>query len=236
MFFPYLLLAFLLMNSAVLTSEKQIVFKKKPGILHLSPHSEPNVTCPETSCSLLRCANACVLSKQCALFSYSEAESACVVSDIPETEGNSYDTLEALWDTYEIECPLSEGYALYTTAQSSLKLCLKYVSTLATYTAADDHCKADGARLARVKTQEIVDVVNSLRAGLGGYVWVGADDTAVQGDYRWNDGTPLLVPDSVWAAGEPNSNHERCVMAKTDGLGDLNCAGACPFICQFRSV
>ncbi|KAK7491181.1 hypothetical protein BaRGS_00017618 [Batillaria attramentaria] len=102
MAFRYLLLSFLLMKSAVLTSEKQIVFKKIPGILHLSPHSEPNITCSETSCSLFRCANACAESGQCALFSHSEAEGACVLSDKPETESSSYDSLQASWDTYEI--------------------------------------------------------------------------------------------------------------------------------------
>jgi hypothetical protein len=35
--------------------------------------------------------------------------------------------------------------------------------------------------------------------------WLGGTDQAVEGDWRWLDGTPITLNTSIWHQGEPNN-------------------------------
>jgi hypothetical protein len=64
--------------------------------------------------------------------------------------------------------------------------------------------------------------------------WIGGSDSAVEGDWVWNDGTPFTY--SAWSYGQPDNweGREDCVSVRTwDSYlwNDLPCAEWLPYIC-----
>ncbi|KAK7491187.1 hypothetical protein BaRGS_00017624 [Batillaria attramentaria] len=122
------------------------------------------------------------------------------------------------------------GYQYKTLFQS--RLCLRFVSLKLNHSDADDYCKANGARLVRAKTQDVINVVTE---GQGDFVWVGADDIAVEAEHHWNDGTPLLLNDTLWGTDEGVRSDEECVAVNpSKELADLQCSREHPFVCQMQ--
>lgn len=55
-------------------------------------------------------------------------------------------------------------------------------------------------RLALVLSTQDRDAIGGL-IGVSGSVWVGASDLAVEGDWRWVDGSPVARGTSWWESG-----------------------------------
>ena len=65
---------------------------------------------------------------------------------------------------------------------------------------------------------------------------MGADDRMLEGDFRWSDGSPLLIDDPAWKIGQPDNAHgnEDCVdyLADLKRLNDSPCSIDKSFVCQ----
>ncbi|KAK7499589.1 hypothetical protein BaRGS_00009241 [Batillaria attramentaria] len=119
--------------------------------------------------------------------------------------------------------------------------CLKGYSDRLSYESASVRCSADGGHLFHYKTltwdkppaQELVEDAG-FTAEL---VWVGADDSAVEGTWQRSDGTTFGSTSDLWyLAGEPNNLNggEDCAALYTSNqlLLDLPCTNLARFICQ----
>ncbi|XP_074550098.1 uncharacterized protein LOC141807788 [Halichoeres trimaculatus] len=106
-----------------------------------------------------------------------------------------------------------------------------------TWNRAREFCKARGADLATIKSQDQMDFINGLY-GSDQEVWIGLSDEGVEGQWRWVDGTPLAT--AFWGKGQPNSHkgkEQDCVefWHRASGSGEWNdesCDIVQNFICQ----
>ena len=83
--------------------------------------------------------------------------------------------------------------------------------------------REDGSRAALTAAQMLTEII-----------WVGLDDTGVEGEFVHSDGEPSNL--TTWAAGEPNdwARSEDCTQLRLNGqLNDLNCDRDLPFVCQW---
>ena len=95
--------------------------------------------------------------------------------------------------------------------------CYLWVTKKMNWTAAEDFCQEEGGHLASIAANETMDFVNAGLASRGlGYVWLGGNDIAKEGVWKWTDCTPWEV--SFWAPGEPNNNggNQHCVMVNVN--------------------
>ncbi|XP_078697496.1 C-type mannose receptor 2-like [Branchiostoma floridae x Branchiostoma belcheri] len=110
-----------------------------------------------------------------------------------------------------------------------------------TYSEAQQTCASDGGRLAMIKTEAVFSfLVRLIRRvdGLKDY-WFGLDDMAVEGQWTWSDGAPLISR-SNWAWGEPNNQGDQdCASlwaARKFQWDDNGCDVKTYFICQKGST
>jgi len=68
------------------------------------------------------------------------------------------------------------------------------------FTEAQDECRARGLQLASIHSQQEQNFIAGLISGH--YAWIGLTDVAVEGEFRWSDGTPLDF--QYWNPGQPN--------------------------------
>ncbi|MBM4074936.1 MAG: DUF5011 domain-containing protein, partial [Planctomycetes bacterium] len=61
-----------------------------------------------------------------------------------------------------------------------------------------------GGRLAVLDTQEKLDQAKAIAVSNDSLLWIGLTDKAIEGQWRWIDGSPLTV--SSWHPGEPNNS------------------------------
>jgi hypothetical protein len=110
-----------------------------------------------------------------------------------------------------------------------------------TFPAARAACIEAGGDLAIVRSQaEHVVLVDALLADafVSEEVWIGGRDVAVEGTWRWLDGTLIPTPFSAWADGEPNGGVlENCIELRqyapqTLEWNDFVCAQPHPYVCD----
>ncbi|XP_046341491.2 asialoglycoprotein receptor 2-like isoform X1 [Haliotis rufescens] len=116
-------------------------------------------------------------------------------------------------------------------------VCLRKSSSQKTYDEANVSCSDDGGELVQVKTGYLMNEIVQFMAMEDIRNWAGATDTAEEGTWSWNDGTPV----SGWCQGEPNDNNgEDCLTLQFhDGvacLNDYGCTEAHIYICQVPSI
>lgn len=99
-------------------------------------------------------------------------------------------------------------------------------------------CEARGQMLARIDSKQISkELHNAARPLHDGTWWVGLDDQAREGRFRWQDGSS--VKRSLWADAEPDNYAcgQHCAALIDGGRGrlrDQHCATLSPFICGSR--
>ncbi|XP_055612424.1 C-type lectin mannose-binding isoform-like [Uranotaenia lowii] len=104
------------------------------------------------------------------------------------------------------------------------------------------HCAENGKALVQIRDsydrKDLQDWLKSYGYGSAESYWIGANDLATQGLYRWGL-TSKRVNDPEWAFGEPNSavirgEIERCVQlnARTMSWNDALCSKRAKFICE----
>ncbi len=94
-------------------------------------------------------------------------------------------------------------------------------------------CRAMGLDLARIETAAESSWLATQPMGYGR--WTGVNDAAVEGVYRWADGS-LVSPYTNWGTYEPNGlANENCGQVLQDGKwNDLNCGWTSIFLCEQR--
>jgi len=99
------------------------------------------------------------------------------------------------------------------------------------FTEAQDECRARGLQLASIHSQQEQDFIAGL---VGGYhAWIGLTDLAVEGEFRWTDGTPLEF--QYWRQGEPDGGDPHdCVHTypSVAAWGDYACEYSYGFVCK----
>ena len=70
---------------------------------------------------------------------------------------------------------------------------------------------------------------------LNTYVFIGAEDKAVEGQFIWNDGTSLTLGTSLWSSPKQGyGSHMDCTAVSTRiKIGDVRCGKHRPFVCQY---
>nr|KAG5708428.1 hypothetical protein BaRGS_026155 [Batillaria attramentaria] len=171
---------------------------------------------------------------KCVVFSYSQSNGSCVLSRRPDDDATVYDTPSPVWDTYNSVCPKDKGYVQYDFHQPPL--CLRYVGETLNHSDAGERCQKDGAKLVRVKTMQVYNIVKQILIGcVNKMIWVGADDRAVEGQHVWSDGTSLARFTDMWRdPTEGGKASEDCIsVSSTKLLIDTSCDLLKTFMCQY---
>jgi len=98
------------------------------------------------------------------------------------------------------------------------------------FTAAQDECRARGLQLASIHSQQEQDFIADLAAS--SRLYIGLTDVAVEGEFRWTDGTPLDF--QYWHYDQPNGGAtDDCVYASSDrAWGDWHCSAQYGVLCK----
>ncbi|CAG0898979.1 unnamed protein product [Cyprideis torosa] len=103
------------------------------------------------------------------------------------------------------------------------------------WSAAENHCGSleQGAQLASIHSQTEMNYL--LNRTKGFYTWVGGTDSAEEGNWMWNDGTPFDF--EVWYPDEPNAGTAANCMdiysyGVDAGMDDAFCTYLFKFICM----
>lgn len=98
------------------------------------------------------------------------------------------------------------------------------------YGDAESACNAIGAHLVTLSNASERSFVRTVARG--STVWIGLNDRAAEGTFRWVNSEPL--DEVAWSPGEPNNaSEEDCVQALSNDLwNDLSCAALLPFVCE----
>jgi hypothetical protein len=122
--------------------------------------------------------------------------------------------------------------------------CLVHVTSSVTFQQARAACTAMTAHLAYLKTAQLDTFAQSFVGNVD--TWIGGDDLAMEGDFRWGDGTAFVY--TAWATGEPNNGgdgyQEDCVIiagARAGKLWDdrpcdpseVPSSGSFAYLCQY---
>lgn len=75
------------------------------------------------------------------------------------------------------------------------------------WTQARDDAERRGGRLAVLNTEEKNNKAPKYTGNAFNYLWIGATDKDLEGDWRWIDGTRVSDSYSNWNAGEPNDSN-----------------------------
>lgn len=118
--------------------------------------------------------------------------------------------------------------------------CYQVFGELAAWDTAEQRCIAWGGQLATVQSPEENTFLDGWPATLGitaadgSGVWLGATDAALEGDFRWLDGSG--VSDVAWAPNQPdNGAGQDCIEKRNDGTGlwyDLRCTDLQGYVCE----
>ncbi|XP_054706987.1 macrophage mannose receptor 1-like [Uloborus diversus] len=110
---------------------------------------------------------------------------------------------------------------------------------------ASEECSNLGGTLASIHSQEEQNFINAtflLEVERFG-VWIGLNDRGKEGDYQWEDGSPVTY--TYWAPNEPageRDHNEDCVELRffpnprNGEWNDLQCDADIPFICQKDTI
>ncbi|XP_013403251.1 C-type lectin domain family 3 member A-like [Lingula anatina] len=184
------------------------------------------------------CAIACSANTpRCVGFNYIEVnsgEDSCEYVDAKSDENSTnlvyrhgYRYFEQLeMSEQQVTCSRSTPYPVYT-----------YVPISLSHAAATAHCRENGAHLATAETRKKLMDLHAFWQQVPGSVdkiWLGADDIAQDGDWRWNAANGDPVDYSEWHPSEPNGGAgENCMELYSDGTwNDKSCSNTRSFLCE----
>lgn len=139
----------------------------------------------------------------------------------------------------------AQGYLQLNVGGQPCHLYFYNSSATPNWQTAQNQAAALGANLASVRSQAENDsiVAAAQRAGLSGGVWIGFTDRVTEGNWVWEDGSPVTFTN--WNPGEPSNSGGVPCYNDEDGtvlqLGngrwnDLALNNGCPFATAFASV
>ncbi|XP_046547629.1 brevican core protein-like [Haliotis rubra] len=175
------------------------------------------------------CAASCARHPRCSIFKFNPNTSLCTIF-VPDTflqvsSGNLGDA-ERHYALTNGWCPVEYGYIFLKDVQ----MCIWLSSTQATQDSAVSQCGLQGGRLVVLADTHKWEAIQKLTINMGVYVYVGADDKAVDGTFVWNNGR--LVNASMWHPHEPNGQLAENCVAVYRGLVDVPCFIKLTFICE----
>ncbi|XP_059909396.1 natural killer cells antigen CD94-like [Gadus macrocephalus] len=85
--------------------------------------------------------------------------------------------------------------------------CYKASDTYLSWNKSREFCVSRGADLVVVDSKEEMDFIR----GYNLYFWLGATDEAVEGTWRWVDGTVLSLDDPNWRGGPQGGEDKNCL-------------------------
>jgi hypothetical protein len=126
---------------------------------------------------------------------------------------------------------VDEGNVCQCTTKTNGGKTYRFCNTRITRDQAVAACATDGSQLVKVETSTESSWIVANTSGLER--WSGLNDLAVEGTWRWQDGT-LLGSYRNWSGAEPNGGTaESCMMIWPSGLwNDLNCTWDVQFLCE----
>ncbi|XP_022109148.1 macrophage mannose receptor 1-like [Acanthaster planci] len=100
---------------------------------------------------------------------------------------------------------------------------------------AEEYCHQKGGHLVSIHSADENNYILRLIGDnlVGQSYWIGLREYAVEGDYKWSDGS--VVDYARWANNEPNDadGSEQCVQMWAEGTwNDQNCGESLPFVCK----
>ncbi|KAK6175131.1 hypothetical protein SNE40_013654 [Patella caerulea] len=121
-----------------------------------------------------------------------------------------------------------DGYPLY-----GGRFCMKMFKTNKIWSKANKTCNQDGAKLLIMKSEDFFlkkEVID--QHGGGHHYWIGGNDLEKEGDWIWNDGSPLQS--NQWEAGNPSNLYdaEHCLEFGPLRFNDQQCFKPVFFICE----
>ncbi|MFN3196914.1 MAG: lectin-like protein [Bradymonadia bacterium] len=129
----------------------------------------------------------------------------------------------------QISCEEEAGCEWFDSGRAYYLSC-PYDADGATVEQARELCADQGAQLPVVWDQAEQDFLS----GLGGFFWVDASDSALEGEWRSSDGT--LLPFTPWSDGQPDNfdGAEDCAINQGGGgtWGDTRCDDQREVLCQ----
>jgi hypothetical protein len=131
-------------------------------------------------------------------------------------------------DEYSAENLACAGCAYQVVASGPVQ---SHCTDPVTWDVARMRCIALGARLATIHSQTDNDEIWA--STMGTSHWLGLNDIANEGQWVWEDGSPLDF--TRWQGGQPNDfDGEDCgvMRAEADDWNDNDCADLRPFVCR----
>lgn len=118
--------------------------------------------------------------------------------------------------------------------------CYEVFGELVSWGVAEQRCVDWGGHLASVGSPEEEGFLDGWPSALGivdgdgSGIWLGGSDAALEGDFRWSDGSPLVF--ESWAPGQPdNGAGVDCIEKRNDGAGgwyDRRCTDVHRYVCE----
>ncbi|XP_040593326.1 C-type lectin domain family 4 member A [Mesocricetus auratus] len=114
-----------------------------------------------------------------------------------------------------------------------------FVSTdSATWTQSEEKCSSMGARLMVVHSKEEQDFITKILEVKAAY-FIGLSDPGHR-QWRWADQTPYNESATFWHPGEPNDDHEQCVVINhrrsSWGWNDIPCSSKLKSVCLMKKI
>merc|ERR1712142_255894 len=116
---------------------------------------------------------------------------------------------------------------------------LKKYSTAMTFVAAKAKCATEKGLLVVANTKAINTYLAGQEKSKGKEIWIGADEMAAEGQWKWSDGSLVWHSTYInWAPGQPDNGKriEHCASMKGGKWEDKYCEENHPFYCQFPAL
>ena len=165
-------------------------------------------------------------------------ESSSGGAGLVETCDGEDDDGDGLVDEASVENVYCDGCDLFEVGGTAVWACRGPLG----WAEAVEACEARGARLAIIRDAEEQAALLSL-PWRGGY-WIGASDLAVEGEWRWVDGS--IADYTHWDTAQPDNTGDRQHCARIfqapidagrpGGWDDRDCATAEAFMCTAREA
>ncbi|XP_059112876.1 C-type lectin domain family 4 member A-like isoform X2 [Peromyscus eremicus] len=108
----------------------------------------------------------------------------------------------------------------------------------ASWRESEEKCSSMGAHLMVVHSQEEQDFITKILDPKANY-YIGLSDPGHR-QWRWVDQTPYNESATFWHPGEPNSDHEQCVIVNHRysgwGWNDIPCSVKQKSVCQMKKI